>query len=196
MTRDAPRRAQPREGAVVWLVGRPATGKTCVAQHLGPRLRAQGDAVLALDSDALRTVLTPEPTYRSEERDWFYGVLGHLAKLGAEGGAIAVVSATAPRRRYRDAVRQAVTSFFEVHLTCPEAELRARDPKGLYRRAALGEISNLPGLDAPFEAPEHPELAFDTSVTPATAIAEAIMVALENRRAAGAPVAAFDRYGA
>jgi adenylylsulfate kinase-like enzyme len=38
----------------------------------------------------------------------------------------------------------------------------ARDPKGLYARAARGELAGLTGVDAPYEAPEHPEIVADT----------------------------------
>ena len=52
--------------------------------------------------------------------------------------------------------------FYEVHVATPLAECERRDPKGLYRQARLGEVRNLPGIDAPYEAPEQPELRIDT----------------------------------
>ena len=33
-----------------------------------------------------------------------------------------------------------------------------RDPKGLYKKARAGEIKGFTGIDAPYEAPEKPEL--------------------------------------
>ena len=35
--------------------------------------------------------------------------------------------------------------------------------KGLYAKARKGEIQNFTGISAPFEVPEHPALALDTS---------------------------------
>lgn len=151
------------EGPVAWLTGRPATGKTTIAEASIARLRARGHDVLWLDSDDLRTVLTPNPTYSDSEREWFYGVIAHLAARASEGGVMVIISATAPRREYRDRARRAVSRFIEVHLDCDEATLRARDPKHLYRRSASGEVKNLPGVDGVYEPPLAPELTFDSS---------------------------------
>ena len=49
----------------------------------------------------------------------------------------------------------------------PRAVAEARDTKGLYRRARAGELgSGLPGLDAPYEPPERPELTLRTDLLP------------------------------
>jgi len=37
-----------------------------------------------------------------------------------------------------------------------------RDPKGLYKKARQGEITNMTGISAPYEEPENPELIIDT----------------------------------
>lgn len=165
-------------GAVVWLTGLSGTGKTTVAATLIPMLHAQGSATLWLDSDALRAVWTPSPNYSPEERDWFYGALGHMAVLAAEGGSTAVVSATAPRAAYRDAVRAKVRAFVEVYLHAPMSVLRARDPKGLYRAAAAGTAPRLPGVGAEYEAPRHPEIDADTERARPVDTAARILAAL------------------
>ena len=131
-------------GAVVWLTGVPASGKTTLARALVAALRADGRAVLWLDSDALRAVMTPSPTYSDAERQAFYDTIGYLARLGAEGGVVVVISATAMRRVYRDSVRAAVPTFLEIWLTCPAEVLRRRDPKGLYKKVDTGEVKKLP----------------------------------------------------
>ena len=40
----------------------------------------------------------------------------------------------------------------------PLAACMARDPKGIYRRAATGEAKNVPGLQDPYEPPESPDV--------------------------------------
>jgi adenylylsulfate kinase len=156
--------SQSSAGAVIFVVGVPASGKTTLAQGLILELRRRGVPTLWLDSDDLRAVLTPAPTFSDPERDWFYGAIGHLAWRAAQGGVTVVISATASRRRYRDELRARVRRFVEVWLTCGDDVLRTRDPKGLYRAAAAGSISRLPGAGAAFEAPLAAELTFDTSV--------------------------------
>jgi adenylylsulfate kinase len=56
--------------------------------------------------------------------------------------------------------------FYECHVKCPVDECEKRDPKGLYKKARKGEITNMTGLTAPYEEPENPELIIDTNLTP------------------------------
>jgi len=151
------------EGRVLWIVGRPASGKTTLARGLVALLRERGVATLWLDSDELRRVLTPDATYDEAERDRFYAALAYLARLGAEGGVTVVVSATGHKRRYRDDLRRVVPRFAEIWLTCEREALHERDVKGLYERALAHEIDNLPGVGAPFEPPTAAELVLDTT---------------------------------
>lgn len=161
-------------GRVVFLTGAPASGKTTVARVLLDRLTQAGLPTLWLDSDDLRRVLTPKPTYSEEERDQFYGALAHLALLGVQGGVTVVISATANRRRYRDAIRAKVQDFTEVLLDCPPEVRIERDPKGLYAQAREGSADLLPGFGVPYEAPERPELQIDSQHTPAAEAAARI----------------------
>jgi len=50
-----------------------------------------------------------------------------------------------------------------VFVDTPLEVCEARDPKGLYKKARAGEISNFTGLDAPYEAPESPEVHLRTA---------------------------------
>lgn len=163
-----------RTGAVVWLTGLPATGKSTIARSLERRLAEEGVVTLLLDSDDLRSALTPDASYTDEDRDRFYAAVGHIAELGAQGGAVVIVAATAPRRAYRNEVRSRVERFVEVLLICDPTELERRDPKGLYARARAGEITRLPGRGVPYEDPAAPELVFDTARTSASTIAAEI----------------------
>lgn len=54
--------------------------------------------------------------------------------------------------------------FLEVYVDTPLSVAESRDPKGLYKKARRGELSNFTGIDSPYEAPEHPELRIDTTV--------------------------------
>ncbi|MGM0576697.1 MAG: adenylyl-sulfate kinase [Myxococcota bacterium] len=164
-----------RAGGVVWLTGVPASGKTTVARHVRDALRERDVAVVWLDSDDMRRAITPAPTYTREERDHFYAILGHVARLAADGGAVALVSATAPRRAHRDAVREAVPHFVEVWVRCDPDTARERDPKGLYALADRGEITTLPGAGATYEEPRAPELILDAASEPPTPLAARVM---------------------
>lgn len=162
-------------GLVVWLTGLPASGKSTLAECLLVELERRGRVTMWLDSDDLRRVLTPAAKYTPEERDVFYDGLGYVAALSAEGGAIAIVSATAPRRRYRDQARGRVERFVEVYLRCSEATRRKRDFKGLYAGVDAGTIRSLPGLGAPYEPPLAPELSLDSAAASPEALAAEVL---------------------
>lgn len=158
-------------GFVLWLTGLPSSGKSTLARLLCDRLRdQQGLDAQLLDSDTLRRVLTPDPAYTPAERDWFYDVLVFLAGLLAANGVNVVIAATGARRAYRDAARQRLPRFAEIHVHCPVDVCRRRDPKGLWQKAQDGTISRLPGAGAPYEPPLNPDARVDTSqIGPQTA---------------------------
>jgi adenylylsulfate kinase len=161
-------------GFALWFTGLPSSGKSTVARALARRLAAAGVHTQLLDSDELRRVLTPDPAYTPAERDWFYGVLVYIAGLLVDNGVNVLLAATASRRRYRAAARARFRHFAEVFVACPPALCCARDPKGLWARAAAGDISDLPGYDAPYEEPEHPEVRLDTEGMDVAAAVDAV----------------------
>ena len=150
-------------GFVIWLTGLPSSGKTTLANALSLLLSERGIATQILDSDDLRKRLTPHPTYSDEERNWFYDMVIFLAELLTENGVNILISATAPRRAYRDEARKRIKRFAEVYVECPAEECRKRDSKGLWKRADKGEITGLPGAGVPYEAPDFPEVKVNTA---------------------------------
>jgi len=168
-------------GFVIWLTGLPASGKTTVAHALSDLLLNRGVSVQILDSDQLRRKLTPNPIYSPEERDWFYDVVTFLAGLLTDNGVNVLVAATAPRRAYREAARARVHRFAEVYVDCSPQICRARDPKGLWKRADKGEIDSLPGLGAPYEPPDSPEVRVDTVRLSSEAAAQQILHQLDKQ---------------
>ncbi len=169
------------QGVVIWLTGVPAAGKSTLAGLLVRALRRRGLATVWLDSDDVRRVLTPEPTYTPAERDRFYAALAHLAGLAAEGGAQVVVSATAPLRAHRRSARERVDHFFEVWVRCAPDTARRRDPKGLYERSERGEIDALPGADVDYQPPGEPDLVLETDRTGPDESARRLEAALGER---------------
>lgn len=143
----------------VWLTGLPASGKSTIAVTLRDQLAHNGIDAALLDSDDLRRVLTPEPTYTDAERDHFYAALTYIAGLLVFHGVPVIIAATANRRRYRDDARRSIGHFLEVYVDCPLELCAQRDPKGLYAGARKGKNGQLPGVGAEYEPPESPELS-------------------------------------
>src|SRR3712207_6078005 len=103
----------------IWLTGLPASGKSTITGTLAPRLEACGLSVEVLESDAVRRVLTPSPTYAGEERDLFYRALAWAGSRLVAHGVTVIFDATANRRRYRDFARDLIPHFVEVVIECP-----------------------------------------------------------------------------
>ncbi len=149
------------QGFGIWITGLPASGKSSVARELALRLRDRGVPVVVLESDALRKVLTPEPSYSGEERGRFYGMLIGIGELITRSGVPVIFDATANLRVYRDNARSRIHRFIEVFIDCPLEVCRERDPKGIYARAVPGSPGTVPGIQAPYEPPLRPDIVID-----------------------------------
>ena len=147
----------------IWLTGLPASGKSTVVAALKPQLEGMGCAVEVLESDAVRRVLTPVPTYSHAERDLFYRALAFMGARLVAHGVTVIFDATANRRAYRDFARSVIPRFIEVAVECPLELCMQRDYKGTYRRGQEGESTTVPGLQEPYEAPLNPEVRIDTT---------------------------------
>jgi adenylylsulfate kinase-like enzyme len=110
----------------------------------------------------LRAILTPHAIYEAAERDQFYRALVAIAALLTQNGCNAVIAATGSQRAYRQWGRAQLPRFAEVWVRCEPAVCRARDPKGLYARAATGEAATLPGVGAGYEPPDTADIVVDT----------------------------------
>jgi adenylyl-sulfate kinase len=149
-------------GFAIWLTGLPAAGKTTLARGVAHVLRERGLRIQVLDSDQLRHVLTPEPNYTREERDWYYQVMVFMGKLLTQNGVNVAFAATANRRSYRHRAREAIGRFTEIYVRCSLETCVARDDKGIYKKALAGEATTVPGLQVPYEPPRNPEIVVDT----------------------------------
>ena len=95
-------------GAVVWITGLFASGKSTLAARTAARLRDAGAAAVVLDGDDVREVFVPPHGYDDAGRDAFYRTLAGLAALIARQGTIVIVPATAHLRRWREYARRFV----------------------------------------------------------------------------------------
>lgn len=154
--------AVKEKGFVVWLTGIPGSGKTTIADILVERLRGVGHNVESLDGDEVRRNLSPELGFSKEDRETHARRVAYVSKLLARNGVAVVVALISPYRSFREHVRRQIDDFIEVHVDASVEECIKRDPKGLYKKALAGEISDLTGLQDTYEAPEAPEVWVQT----------------------------------
>lgn len=168
-------------GFAIYLTGLPSSGKTTLAHAIKDMLLQLDIPVQVLDSDEMRRILTPNPTYSSQERDWFYDVLAFVASLLVHNKVNVIIAATAPLRAHRQAARSQIHRFVEVYINCPVDVCRARDPKGLWKRADAGEIVELPGAGFPYQPPEYLDVGVDSEVMTAQEAAYLVMAHLNKK---------------
>lgn len=152
-----------KPGFTIWFTGLPASGKTSLAKAMQQLLSSEQIHCVVLDSDELRLILTPEPTYSNEERDWFYHVIAQFAGWLSKNGINVLISATANRRCYRDAARKQIARFAEVYVKCSLDICQLRDPKGIYAQSEQEEANTVPGVGTSYEPPIDPEVTVDTA---------------------------------
>lgn len=149
-------------GGAIWLTGIPASGKTTLATLLAARLRRAGIRAEILDGDEIRKGLSRGLGFSKADREEHNRRVIFVAKLLARNDVIAIVPLISPYRAVREEARREIPRFMEVWVRCPVEEAIRRDPKGLYKKALAGEITDLTGLQDPYEPPASPELIVDT----------------------------------
>jgi bifunctional enzyme CysN/CysC len=174
----AQRRAARNEhrGAVVWLTGLSGAGKSTIARALERELFRRSMHTYVLEGDNLRHGLNSNLGFTPEDRAENIRRVSEVAKLMADAGTVVITSFISPyridRTRARAVVLQAGAEFVEIFVDAPLATCEERDPKGLYQKARAGELKGFTGIDAPYEAPEDPEIVVHThKQTPGESVA-------------------------
>jgi bifunctional enzyme CysN/CysC len=171
--------------AVVWFTGYSGSGKSAIARALEKRLFTLGSQTMLLDGDQVRHGLCGDLGFSIEDRIENIRRIGHIARLFYEHGDVTLCTFISPFRREREMARKLIPDgkFIEIHVETSIEECQRRDPKGLYARAAAGQIPNFTGISSPYEAPENPELVIRTTET---SIDEAVEIILGRLRMVGA----------
>ncbi|NIJ12070.1 adenylylsulfate kinase [Saccharomonospora amisosensis] len=171
-------------GVTVWLTGLPGAGKSTVARAVAS-LAGENVEVEVLDGDELRRTISSDLGFSRHDRDQQGRRVGYIAELLSRHRVLTLVPVIAPYAETRTAVRthheQRDTSFLEIHVSTPVEECARRDPKGLYARAAAGEIKGMTGVDDVYEQPLDPDLRIDTSDLTIEEAATAVLDLLRTR---------------
>ena len=153
-------------GGVVWFTGLPSAGKTTLSRIFATKLRSRGLKVEVLDGDEVRETLCKGLGFTRDDRDTNIRRIGYVAQILARNGVWVLVAVISPYRTVREEVRTQVLSqgvdFVEIYVRCQLEVAEARDVKGLYQRARLGEIPMFTGVSDPYEEPLSPEIVVDT----------------------------------
>lgn len=150
---------------ILWLTGLSGSGKSTIANAVEAKLYGFGISTFILDGDNLREGLNQDLGFTSEDRKENIRRAGEVAKLFVDSGTVVLTPLISPYAEDRNAVRQMVKQdeFIEIYVKCSIEDCEKRDPKGLYKRARKGEITNMTGISAPYEEPEKPDIIIETN---------------------------------
>ncbi|MGA3797875.1 Bifunctional enzyme CysN/CysC [Pseudomonas fluorescens] len=170
---------------VLWFTGLSGAGKSTIANLVEKKLHALGKHTYLLDGDNVRHGLNKDLGFSEADRVENIRRVGEVAKLMVDAGQIVLVSFISPFRSERRMSRELVEQgeFFEVFVDTPISVAEQRDPKGLYKKARRGELTNFTGIDSPYEPPENPEIRIDTTACSPEEAAELIVSHLVAREA-------------
>jgi bifunctional enzyme CysN/CysC len=165
---------------VVWFTGLSGAGKSTIANLVELRLHAGGRHTYLMDGDNLRHGLNKDLGFTEADRIENIRRVAEVAALMVDAGLIVLVSLISPYRAERQLARELLANgeFCEVFVDATLAVAERRDPKGLYRKARLGQLPNFTGVDSPYEPPESPEVHVDTSVHSPEEAADAVLLYL------------------
>jgi bifunctional enzyme CysN/CysC len=160
----AARASQKNQRAkVIWLTGLSGSGKSTIANALEKKLFSLGMHAYVLDGDNMRLGLNKDLGFTREDRAENVRRVSEVAHSLYEAGLITIVALVSPYAGDRAQARALFPDgdFVEVWVKTPSEVCAERDPKGLYRKAASGELPNLTGVGQDYEAPVGPELVLD-----------------------------------
>jgi bifunctional enzyme CysN/CysC len=162
---------------VVWFTGLSGSGKSTIANLVEQELYSQGVRTYLLDGDNVRHGLSRDLGFTAADRVENIRRVGEVARLFTDAGLVVLCSFISPFRAERQMVREMMGEgeFIEVFVDAPIAECMRRDPKGLYARAASGELKNFTGVDSPYEVPEKPDIRLRTHEQSAKECARAVI---------------------
>jgi adenylyl-sulfate kinase len=164
----------------LWLTGLSGSGKSTLSKALEERLVERGHPCYVLDGDNLRHGLNRDLGFSPEDRRENIRRVAEVARLMNDAGLIVLTAFISPYHDDRANARRIVGEdrFLEVHLTADLETCEKRDPRGLYRRARTGELTDFTGVSAPYETPLAPDLRLDSGRLPVDECVERVLVLL------------------
>ena len=166
VTHAARRKILSQKPMVLWFTGLSGSGKSTIAADVERRLNDNGYAVYMLDGDTVRHGLNGNLGFSDDDRAENIRRIYETARLMADSGLIVLVSAITPMKKMRADARACIENicgFAEIYVDTDIKTCASRDPKGLYKRAYAGEITDFTGVSAPYEVPESPDIILDTA---------------------------------
>ena len=162
---------------LIWFTGLSGSGKSTIANAVESMLHEQGVKTYTLDGDNIRSGINSDLSFSPEDRTENIRRIAEVSKLMIDAGLVVLAAFVSPYKKDRENIRKTVTSvnFVEVFVNTSLEECERRDVKGLYKKARSGEIKNMTGISAPYEAPETPDVEIKTEELDIAAAAQKVV---------------------
>ncbi len=149
---------------VLWFTGLSGSGKSTIANATESILHERGMQTYILDGDNVRMGLNKDLGFTAEDRTENIRRISEVAKLFVDSGSVVLTAFISPYILDRADAKKTIGGgdFIEIFVSADLSVCEERDPKGLYKKARLGEIKNFTGIDAPYEEPVNPDLIIRT----------------------------------
>ncbi|OPH53172.1 adenylyl-sulfate kinase [Paenibacillus ferrarius] len=164
ITKEDRQRLNNHKSCVLWFTGLSGAGKSTLATEVERELYKYGILAYVLDGDNIRHGLNKNLGFSPDDRKENIRRIGEVSKLFVDSGLFVISAFISPYREDRDMVRAMLpkSEYIEVYVKCSIDVCEQRDPKGLYKKARVGEIKDFTGISAPYEEPTVPELVIET----------------------------------
>lgn len=158
------RKLNKHNSLLLWFTGLSGSGKSTIANVVEQELYKQGFKTYTLDGDNIRKGINNDLTFSPEDRTENIRRIAETAGLMVDAGLVVLAAFVSPYKKDRDNIKHIVkdVNFVEIFINTSVEECERRDVKGLYKKARAGEIKNMTGISAPYEAPENPDIEIKT----------------------------------
>jgi len=152
---------------LLWFTGLSGSGKSTIANAVEQALIGKNIHTYTLDGDNVRKGLNNNLSFSPEDRTENIRRIAEVAHLMIDAGLVVLAAFVSPYEKDRQNIQQIVgaENFVEIFVNTSVEECERRDVKGLYAKARAGEIKNFTGINAPYEAPQSPDIEINTVET-------------------------------
>jgi adenylylsulfate kinase len=149
---------------LLWFTGLSGSGKSTLANLMEVVLQNKGLSTYILDGDNIRKGINKDLNFSPEDRTENIRRIAEISNLMLDAGVLTLAAFVSPYLKDREEVKQIVgaDNFIEIYVNTSLEECERRDVKGLYKKARAGEIKNMTGISAPYEAPTNPDFEIIT----------------------------------
>ena len=166
------------KGYLLWFTGLSGSGKSTLANLVEIELHKKGLSTYILDGDNVRKGINKDLSFSPQDRSENIRRIAEISSLMLDAGVITLAAFVSPYKKDREVVKQIVgpDKFIEIYVNTSLEVCESRDVKGLYKKARAGEIKNMTGISAPYQAPTHPDLEI---ITDEKTIQESVAVIMQ-----------------